>query len=71
MQDAGLKTDSNSLQFEKHEGQNASGRQHADNETGGSGASGKADSPDELQDTESDTAPGDGIADDGSLNLVA
>ena len=71
LQDAGLKTDSNSLQFEKHEGQNASGRQHADNETGGSGASGKADSPDELQDTEIDTAPGDGIADDGSLNLVA
>lgn len=71
LQDAGLKTDSNSLQFEKHDGQNAAGRQDADNDTGGAGASDEADGPDDLQDTDIDTASGDGIADDGSLNLVA
>jgi flagellar hook-length control protein FliK len=71
LQDAGLKTDSNSLQFEKHDGQNAAGGQHADNDTGGAGASDEADGSDDLQDTDIDTASGDGIADDGSLNLVA
>jgi flagellar hook-length control protein FliK len=71
LQDAGLKTDSNSLQFEKHDGRNASGQQHADTDASGSGGSGTADSADEPQNSEIDTASGDGLADDGSLNLVA
>jgi flagellar hook-length control protein FliK len=71
LQDAGLKTDSNSLQFESRDGRNASGQQHADAETARPGSTGDADGADDLQNSEIDTASGDGLADDGSLNLVA